>query len=436
MRLLGALLVERNAARASPRAGSRTLEAIPPVSDNTPVKLSAVAACASRPYPPDTAMDTKLSHHSGRHDPTLPMLGYWCFCVKGGTTCWRDSFEDIHPPVATEARPVGSGREPGRSTSLRLRVGSAAGRSARRRPAPAGRARCMLRPIRASSLATAVLLVLAACGSGPEGSPRGIAPLFHELAEESGLRFRHFGGSTGQYFLPEIMGAGVALLDFDLDGDLDVYLLQGDALSEHGEAGNPRVSPNGKLGNRLFENRIRPDGALAFADATASSGLGFRDVAMGVAVGDYDGDRYPDIYLTNFGPNRLLRNRGDGSFIEIEGPQDTRWSTSATFFDYDSDSDLDLFFANFVDFSRPNNKQCFSETGERDYCIPTVYRPVPGPSLPQRGRTLCRCHASGGTGRRVRKRSWRGSSRSGRRRNDGPVRHQRHDREPDVDQSR
>ena len=201
--------------------------------------------------------------------------------------------------------------------------------------------------------------------------------LFREVATEVGLSFRHFTGATGRFYLPEIMGPGVALLDYDLDGDLDVFLLQGKMLDDDLDPASSQFPPEGPLGNRLFENRIVPDGNLVFVDSTEGSGLGIESYAMGVAVGDYDGDRDPDMYLTNVGPNFLMRNNGDGTFDAVDGPQDTRWSTSATFTDYDADGDLDLFFANFVDFSTANNKNCFAPTGERDYCVPTVYNPVP-----------------------------------------------------------
>ena len=228
----------------------------------------------------------------------------------------------------------------------------------------------MAKSFAATAVLATALLFHAVCGSS-RVSEIADDPLFREAARENGLDFEHFAGASDEYFLPEIMGSGVALLDFDLDGDLDVYLLQGQTLA--GEADNMRASP----GNRLFENAIIPRGELSFSDVTEGSGLGFSDVAMGVAVGDYNSDRYPDLYLTNLGPNRLLRNDGDGGFEEVQGPQDSRWSTSATFFDYDLDGDLDLFFSNFVDFSVSNNKECLSDAGERDYCVPTMYNPVP-----------------------------------------------------------
>lgn len=222
-------------------------------------------------------------------------------------------------------------------------------------------------------------LLLMACS--PPRSERTEIPaepsIFREAAMETGLVFHHFVGASGKYFLPEIMGPGVALLDFDRDGDLDVYFPQGVMLDESIGAEESLFPPRMSLGNRLFENRIVPDGKLSFLDATERSGLGFKGYGMGAAAGDYDGDGDTDLYLTNLGPNALFRNEGNGTFRQVEGPQDNRWSTSATFFDYDDDGDLDLFFTNYVDFTVRGNKDCFSPAGARDYCHPTVYNPVP-----------------------------------------------------------
>lgn len=224
----------------------------------------------------------------------------------------------------------------------------------------------------------AVFLLTSCSPSNDERTETPVEPLlFRESAEETGLVFHHFIGASGKYFLPEIMGPGVALLDFDLDGDLDVYFPQGVMLDRNIAAEESLFPPRMILGNRLFENRIVPDGNLSFRDATERSGLGFEGYGMGAAAGDYDGDGDIDLYLTNLGPNALFRNNGDGTFMQVEGPQDNRWSTSATFFDYDDDGDLDLFFTNYVDFTVRGNKDCFSPAGARDYCHPTVYNPVP-----------------------------------------------------------
>lgn len=225
------------------------------------------------------------------------------------------------------------------------------------------------------------LSALAGCLSQPvpetEGTPSTGPVAFREAAREAGLVFRHLPDASQQYRLPEIMGSGMALIDYDMDGDLDVFFLQGASLQAGTDPADSLFPPDTGLGCRLFENRIIPSGALAFADVTERAGIVFAGFAMGVAVGDYDGDGDPDMYVTGMGPNALFRNGGDGTFTSVEGPQDRRWSTSATFVDYDQDGDLDLCFTNYVDFTVRNNKQCFAPVGARDYCNPTVYNPVP-----------------------------------------------------------
>ncbi len=205
---------------------------------------------------------------------------------------------------------------------------------------------------------------------------------FREVAEEVGLKFHHFTGATGEYFMPEIMGAGVALFDYDNDGDLDVYLVQGtmlDPAKHMSQALFPQ--PAGwKPGNRLFRNELSETGKLRFTDVTEQAGVGHIGYGMGVAVGDYDNDGYQDLYVTNFGHNVLYHNNGDGTFTDVTreaGVDDVRWSTGAAWLDYDRDGYLDLFVANYLDFTIKGNKRCYAATGEPDYCRPAMYRPVP-----------------------------------------------------------
>jgi enediyne biosynthesis protein E4 len=196
--------------------------------------------------------------------------------------------------------------------------------------------------------------------------------VFAERAEATGLTFTHVNGATGGYYLPEVMGAGVALFDFDNDGDLDVFLVQGGALDGSGPATS-----------RLFRNdlTIGADGrrSLHFTDVTERAGVGLRAYGMGVAVGDYDNDGYLDLFVTAFGPDTFYHNNGDGTFTDVTreaGVSDAYWSTSAAFVDYDRDGKLDLFVANYVDFTTAANQLCSDPLGARDYCGPRAYHPV------------------------------------------------------------
>jgi hypothetical protein len=218
----------------------------------------------------------------------------------------------------------------------------------------------------------AVMLALCAVARGASAPPAA-EPLFAERAAEAGLVFNHVNGAAGRYYLPEVMGAGVALFDFDNDGDLDVFLVQGGALDGSGPATS-----------RLFRNdlAVGADGrrSLHFTDVTERARVGLRAYGMGVAVGDYDNDGYLDLFVTAFGPETLYHNNGDGTFTDLTGQagvSDPYWSTSAAFVDYDRDGKLDLFVANYVDFTIAANQLCSDSVGARDYCGPRAYHPVP-----------------------------------------------------------
>jgi hypothetical protein len=221
-----------------------------------------------------------------------------------------------------------------------------------------------------------LLKALAATGT-PIASAQ--APIFRDVAAQSGLNFHHFNFSAGRYLMPEIMGAGVGLIDYDNDGDLDIYLVQGTHLDRAGKPLFP-PPPGARPGNRLFKNLLSETGELRFIDVTQKAGVGHIGYGMGVAVGDYDNDGLQDLYVTNFGHNVLYHNNGDGTFTDVTreaGVGDPRWSTSAAWLDFDGDGLLDLFVCNYVDFTVEGNRGCFSPAGEPDYCTPKMYRAIP-----------------------------------------------------------
>jgi hypothetical protein len=168
---------------------------------------------------------------------------------------------------------------------------------------------------RVAVVATAA--ALASCG--PEAGAPGAAPAtagshawFVDRAADVGLDFRHFNGMTGAWYDAEIFGGGIALVDVDNDGDLDAYFVQGAQLG-NGDAAPLIPPPPGPLTDRLYRNDLAPGPAgpvLGFTDVTAGSGIDARGYGMGIAAGDIDNDGWIDLYVTNLGPNQLLRNDG------------------------------------------------------------------------------------------------------------------------------
>ena len=244
---------------------------------------------------------------------------------------------------------------------------------------------------------TPTLLVIACCFAagcrdrtpspglaGSTGLPAASTDWFSDMAEASGLRFIHVNGMSGDLTMPEILGPGVALFDYDNDGDLDVFVLQGQALGEKGRGQAAQGSP-GPLTGRLFRNDldVHPDGTrtLHFTDVTAQSGIAATGYGMGVATGDFDNDGFVDLYLTNFGANQLLHNNGDGTFTDVTAKSGTAasgWSVSAAFLDYDRDGWLDLYVGSYLRYTIEGATKCFSPSGARDYCTPNSYKPLPG----------------------------------------------------------
>ena len=218
---------------------------------------------------------------------------------------------------------------------------------------------------------------------------------FTERAEAVGLDFVHFNGMSGEYYFEEMLGSGVALLDYDNDGDLDVYLPQGRMLGAGKSVPDASVPPQmlQPLTDRLYRNdlAVHADGSrtLRFTDVTEASGLDVRSYGMGVATGDIDNDGWVDVYLTKLGPDRMLHNNGDGTFSDVSrqtGTSQQGWSLSASFADVDRDGWLDLYVTNYVDLGIADDRECLSSAlGTRDYCGPELYLPVPDRLYRNRG---------------------------------------------------
>jgi len=214
----------------------------------------------------------------------------------------------------------------------------------------------------------------------PAESPNGQAPVewFTDRAAESGLNFVHYNGASGHFYYPEILGPGVALFDYDNDGDLDVFVPQGRALGNDAPAPPAAALP---LRGRLFRNdlQINPDGtrSLHFADVTEQSGIRATGYGLGVAAGDIDNDGWIDLYLLNFGANQMWHNNGNGTFTDVtkESGTDNRpdFGVSAAFLDYDRDGWLDLYVGNNVHYSLDNRTACPNTAGAPDYCPPQIY---------------------------------------------------------------
>ena len=198
------------------------------------------------------------------------------------------------------------------------------------------------------------------------------APIF-EVTQPRGLDFIHQNSPTAQKYLIETMGGGVALLDYNNDGLLDVFLVNSGRLTSPMQTPENFSRHDPINWNRLF--RQNRDGS--FTDVTAAAGLsnaGDGNYGMGVAVGDYDNDGYPDLYVTSYGKNVLYHNNGDGTFTDVTakaGVAGGGWSVSAGFFDYDNDGKLDLFVTRYMEWDVKHSKTCGGEW--HTYCPPEEF---------------------------------------------------------------
>lgn len=191
---------------------------------------------------------------------------------------------------------------------------------------------------------------------------------FEEVpSSASGIVWQHMAGHSAQKYLPETTGSGCAFLDYDNDGWMDIYLVNSGKCDFY--------DPSPPLRNALYRNNR--DGT--FTDVTDQAGVRGGGYGQGVAVGDYDGDGFPDLYVTQYGKSILYHNNGDGTFTDVTdkaGVAAPGWGASAVWFDYDNDGRLDLFVCRFVDFDKSKNLPC-AAGDSAGYCIPRLYKAMP-----------------------------------------------------------
>jgi hypothetical protein len=201
--------------------------------------------------------------------------------------------------------------------------------------------------------------------------PPAIAPAFRDIARTAGLVFTYYNDAVeGRYFYPEIMGGGMAWFDFDQDGWLDLYVMNGRPLVVGAAA---RDRPD--LCCRLFRN----NGDGTFSDVSLNANAAFRCYGQGCAAADFNADGFPDCYLTAYGPAALLVNNGDGTLSDASsraGVSDVGWGTSAAWVDLDQDRDLDLYVATYLDVTAANHQVCEYD-GKNGYCGPGRFQALP-----------------------------------------------------------
>jgi len=199
-------------------------------------------------------------------------------------------------------------------------------------------------------------LCLALVPGAGAANPPVVRVTFDDITAKAGITFKHTMGASELTSLVESTGVGCAFLDYDNDGWLDIYLVNGGVLSGLGETGTNNATAPTRCSDRLYHNR----GDGTFEDVTEKAGILPGGYGIGVVVGDYDNDGYPDIYETEYGTNRLYHNNGNGTFTECAkeaGVAETGFSVGAVFLDYDNDGKLDLFVGKYVQYDDEYNRK-------------------------------------------------------------------------------
>ena len=235
---------------------------------------------------------------------------------------------------------------------------------------------------RQSGMNGACCAALAACALTllTVGDPTSAAGVpFTDITRTAAVDFQHEQSATTNKYLLETMGGGVAMLDVDNDGRLDLFFTNGARIDDPQPAGKRPDKSEPRFWNRLY--RQKRDGT--FVDETEKAGLSAAAdgvYGMGAAVGDYDNDGFADLYVTSYGGNRLYRNKGDGTFADVTAGARVAadgWSASAGFFDYDNDGRLDLFVTRYLEWSFQRNRHCGeNKPGYRAYCHPDNFDPA------------------------------------------------------------
>ena len=247
----------------------------------------------------------------------------------------------------------------------------------------------ILSPALPSLITAAVILTGAA---EPAEKNRAI---FSDRAQETGLDFVHFNGMSGEFYYCEMVGGGGALFDYDNDGDLDAYIVQGRMLGAGKTLADAIIPPaSSPLQDRLYRNDLvlSADGTtrLRFTDVTGASGLQAFGYGMGAAAADFNNDGWVDLYVMNFGPNQMFQNNGDGTFQDVTqktGTGNENWGSERSFLDYDRDGWLDLFSATTSTSDSPI---------ARSAMLPAARSITAGPWVTSRSPTGC--FETGGTG--------------------------------------
>jgi hypothetical protein len=215
---------------------------------------------------------------------------------------------------------------------------------------------------------TVFLLLAQALGQAPPGT-------FVDVTNKLGVHFKQTASPTSRKYLPETMGSGVALFDYDNDGRLDIFFANGARIDDPTPKGAIPQKDNPKYWNRLYHQRA--DGT--FEDVTEKAGLAGTGFSTGVAVGDYDNDGFDDLFVAGYGHSNLYHNNGDGTFTDVTssaGVAGSGWATSAAWVDYDNDGRLDLVVARYMDWDFDDIYCGHREEGFRSYCHPDLFKPV------------------------------------------------------------